>query len=109
MQFDNPQSFLRMLDALRDPVRLEIVLVLGRRGRTNVGDIAAQFKQSRPAISHHLKILKDAGLVESEKLGQEIHYWVERERIAAGLRALADLIETCCLPKPGLLQIEDPV
>lgn len=100
LRFDKPESFLRMLDALRDPVRLEIVLVLGRSGRLNVGDIAARFKQSRPAISHHLKILRDAGLVESEKQGQEVHYWVERGRIASGLRGLADLIDNCCLPSP---------
>lgn len=64
----------------------------------NVGDIAGHFRQTRPAISHHLKVLKEAG-VESERLGQEIHYRVDRQRIVSGLRGLADVIENCCLPE----------
>lgn len=87
---------LRLLDAIRDPVRLKIVFLLGRQGQMNVGDIAGQFSQSRPAISHHLRVLKDAGVVESEKAGQEIFYRVDRPRIVAALRALADALETCC-------------
>jgi len=63
---------------------------LGHQGRRNVGDIASQFRLSRPAISHHLKVLKDAGVLDSEKVGQEVYYWLARERIVATLRALAD-------------------
>ena len=55
-----------------------------------MGDIAGQFHLSRPAISHHLKVLKDAGVLDSEKVGQEVYYWLECERIVATLRALAD-------------------
>lgn len=80
----------RFLTALGDPMRLQILYVLGDQGRRRVGDIAANFPLSRPAISHHLKVLKDAGILDSEKVGQEIYYWLERDHIVATLRALAD-------------------
>lgn len=85
-----------MLDAARDTVRLQIMFLLGRRGTMNVGDIAAQFQLSRPAISHHLKVLKDAGIVQSEKAGQEMLYRLDRQYVVQALRSLADAIESCC-------------
>ncbi len=87
---------MQLLDGVRDPNRLEIIFLLGKGAPMNVGDIAGQFKISRPAISHHLKVLKDAGIVRSEKIGQEIYYRLDREVIVAGLRAIADAIENCC-------------
>ena len=88
----------RMLDAARDPVRMEIIFLLAREGRMNVGDIAARFRQSRPAISHHLRVLKDAEIVRSEKVGQEVYYWLDCDRVVAALRQLADALECCCRP-----------
>lgn len=81
------------LTAIGDPIRLQILFVL-RGDRLNVGDIAAQFKLSRPAISHHLKVLKDANVVQSEKVGQEIFYWVDKKYIVHELRQLADILES---------------
>jgi ArsR family transcriptional regulator len=80
----------RFLTALGDPARLQLLYLLGDQGRRNVGEIASQFRLSRPAISYHLKVLKDAGILDSEKVGQEVYYWLARERIVATLRALAD-------------------
>ena len=80
----------RFLVALGDPIRLQLLYLLGHRGRCNVSEIAGQFRLSRPAISHHLKVLKDAGVLDSEKVGQEVYYWLERDHIVASLRALAD-------------------
>lgn len=89
----------RLLDAAADPVRLSIVFLLAGGDRYNVGAIASRYPQmSRPAISHHLKVLKDAGVVHSEKVGQEVHYWLDRGRIIEDLRALAAAIEACCPP-----------
>jgi ArsR family transcriptional regulator, arsenate/arsenite/antimonite-responsive transcriptional repressor len=87
----------RLLDGVRDPIRMEIVFLLGQGQAMNVGEITTHFKISRPAISHHLKVLKDAGIVDSEKTGQEVYYHLERRRIVAGLRQIADSIENCCL------------
>lgn len=89
----------RSLDAVLamiEPTRCRILAVLGQRGRVCVGDIAKCFNISRPAISHHLKILKTSGLVETEREGQEIYYSARIDRITGLLRALADSLEACC-------------
>jgi DNA-binding transcriptional ArsR family regulator len=49
-------------------------------------------------VSHHLRVLKDAGVVRSEKMGQEVYYWLDRPRIVDTLRQLADAIDACCGP-----------
>ena len=54
--------------AIADPTRREILKLL-RHGRLNVGEIAANFRTSRPAISKHLRLLRTAGLVVSSKDG----------------------------------------
>jgi ArsR family transcriptional regulator, arsenate/arsenite/antimonite-responsive transcriptional repressor len=87
---------LRMMDSVRDPIRMEIIFLLASGHALNVGEIASRFKISRPAISHHLKVLKDAGVVRPEKTGQEVYYHLERGHIVSGLRQLADDIERCC-------------
>ena len=79
------------LSALADPTRRRIVELLSR-GEQAAGDIVAQFKLSAPAISQHLKALRDAGLVRVRVDGQrrvysldprgldEIDDWVKRVR-----------------------------
>ena len=83
----------RLLDAVKDPVRMSILHLLIRRGRTNVGGIAKEFEITRPAISHHLKVLRDAGVVSCSKHGQEVYYWPNSHTVAEALRDLADKIE----------------
>lgn len=90
------QDLMRMLQAVGDPVRMELVFLVGSRGPMNVTDIAAEFELSRPAISHHLKVLKDAGVLISEKRGKEVYYRLNRRRAVDTLRSLADAIEGCC-------------
>ncbi len=89
-------EIIRLLDGIRDPNRIAIIALLGKSGPMNVNDIAAQFHISRPAISHHLKVLKDAGIVQSEKTGQEMYYHLERKVLVDGLRRFANAIEHCC-------------
>ena len=95
----HPSEVARLLDAAADPIRLNIVFLLARENRLNVGDIAARFpKISRPAVSHHLRVLKDAGAVAAEKVGQEVFYSLDRTRVVDALRQLAAEIEACCAP-----------
>lgn len=82
-----------------EPTRLRILFLLGNRGRLCVGDIAGGFRITRPAVSHHLKVLKNSGLVQTEREGQEIYYSVRMDRIVETLRALADSLERCCAPR----------
>jgi ArsR family transcriptional regulator, arsenate/arsenite/antimonite-responsive transcriptional repressor len=59
--------------ALSDPTRRKILQLLATRDM-NAGEIAAHFNATRPTLSHHLDILKSAGLVTSERNGQHIIY-----------------------------------
>ena len=59
--------------ALNDATRREILELLKDRDMT-AGEIAEQFNISKPSISHHLDLLKQAGLVIANKDGQFIHY-----------------------------------
>ena len=62
-----------LFKALNDATRREILELLKKRDMT-AGEIADRFHISKPSISHHLDILKQAELVESEKQGQFIYY-----------------------------------
>ena len=70
------------LQALGDPVRLGIVESLARQP-ASVGVLAEQFPISRPAVSRHLRVLKDAGLVDSIVDGTRRVYRVRPQGVAA--------------------------
>lgn len=59
--------------ALADPTRRRILELLAQNELT-AGEIAAQFDMTKPSVSHHLAILKSAGLVQDERHGQNIVY-----------------------------------
>jgi len=84
------------LAALADPTRRAIFERLARRPMS-VGELAAGFTVSRPAVSQHLKALKAARLVEHEKSGTQNIYRVDPEGIAA-LRRYLDNLWTRALP-----------
>ena len=77
------------LGALGDRTRRAIVLLLAERPQA-VGELAAELPVSRPAVSQHLKVLKDAGLVDEEPIGTRRVYHLN----AAGLLALRDQLDT---------------
>jgi len=78
----------RMWVALGDPTRREIFERLADRPRA-VGELAAGLPISRPAVSQHLKVLKDAGLVSDRRIGTRRVYQVD----PAGLAALRDQLD----------------
>ena len=59
--------------ALADPTRREILRLLGRSEKT-AGDLAARFDMTKPSMSHHFAVLKDAQLIRSRREGQQIWY-----------------------------------
>lgn len=91
---DHLRASTEMLNALSDPARQDLVQVLAR-GELNAGQIAARFSLSRPTVSHHLGILRRAGLVRARKQGKEVYYRLDKERIVTTLQALLDCL-TCC-------------
>ncbi len=62
-----------LFKALNDTTRREILELL-KKGDLSAGEIADRFNISKPSISHHLDLLKQAGLVQSVKEGQYIYY-----------------------------------
>ena len=69
-----------VLHALSDRTRLRILQLLRKR-ELCVSAICRHFDMTKPSISHHLDILKRAGLVSAEKRGREVHYRFEGETI----------------------------
>jgi ArsR family transcriptional regulator, arsenate/arsenite/antimonite-responsive transcriptional repressor len=78
-----------LLKALADPVRLRLMSLVASHagGEVCVCDLTAAFDLSQPTISHHLKVLHDAGLVERDKRGVWVYYRARTESLA-GLGAL---------------------
>jgi ArsR family transcriptional regulator, arsenate/arsenite/antimonite-responsive transcriptional repressor len=67
-----------MFKALADPVRLRLLSLVASHpgGQACVCDISATFDVSQPTISHHLKVLRSAGLLDCERRGTWVYYWV---------------------------------
>ncbi|MBI4541116.1 MAG: helix-turn-helix transcriptional regulator [Gemmatimonadetes bacterium] len=87
------------LAILAHPVRLQLLDVLSRNeGKVCVCDLEAAVPVKQPTVSHHLRLLREAGLVESERRGLWAYYFLKREaladlrgRITEALQALAEL------------------
>ncbi len=88
----NQKQVLQFLSAVGDANRLQILFVIQDK-QMSVTDIASHFKISRPAISHHLKILRDADIVTADKQGQEVYYSINKSYIIGELQALIDHLE----------------
>ncbi|MFF0217580.1 ArsR/SmtB family transcription factor [Streptomyces vinaceus] len=74
----------RMFKALSDPIRLRLLSLIAsyEGGEACVCDLTGPFDVSQPTISHHLKVLREAGLVDSERRGTWVYYWVLPEALA---------------------------
>lgn len=73
---------MNTFSALSDPTRFSIVEMLASHGRLTVGDIGKKFDISPPAISQHLKVLKEANLVQVEVSAQQRIYSLNQQGIA---------------------------
>src|SRR5512140_403348 len=71
--------FMDKFSALADPTRRSILEMLARQGRLSATDICEHFHVSPPAISQHLKILREANLVRVEKRAQQRIYEINPE------------------------------
>lgn len=79
--------------ALANPVRLQILDILSRHsGEVCVCDIESHFDLSQPTISHHLRVLRKAGVLGSEQRGLWVYYYV-RPQTLAPLQTLLDRLK----------------
>lgn len=76
--------------ALSDPTRRKILALL-KKGDMNAGEIAAEFDMTKPSISNHLNILRQADLVDTEKQGQNVVYSLKTSVLEDILGMLSDL------------------
>ncbi|WP_021594107.1 ArsR/SmtB family transcription factor [Actinomadura welshii] len=67
-----------LFKAIADPVRLRLLSLIAchEGGEVCVCDLTAAFDLTAPTISHHLKVLKQAGLIDSERRGTWVYYWL---------------------------------
>jgi ArsR family transcriptional regulator len=81
----------RMFKALSDPVRLRLLSLIASHegGEACVCDLTGPFDVSQPTISHHLKVLREAGLVGCERRGTWVYYWV----LPGALAQLSSLLQ----------------
>jgi len=89
---DDAVSQARLLKALADPTRLRILSLLSRHeGEVCVFEIVESFTLEQPTISHHLRILRDAGLVDCRKKGLWAYYYVRREALTRASEVIEGL------------------
>lgn len=82
----------RILAALADPTRLGIVTMLADVDEPLcVCEIVTQFDLGQPTISHHLRVLREAHLVDCEKRGLWVYYWLNRDVLANTTAYLTDM------------------
>ena len=84
----------RVFSALGDEHRQRILLTFEPGERLNVGQIVEVSTLSRSAVSHHLRILREAGVLDSEKIGKEVYFWLNKKQIKESLTAVMDYLKT---------------
>ncbi|MFY0544108.1 ArsR/SmtB family transcription factor [Brevibacillus sp. H7] len=91
------RACIPLFQALADPARQDIILLLAEKEKLTVNEIAEHATLSRPAISHHLKILRDNKLVEIEQKGTQRYYSLALEHSLDLLKQLIHTVETTCM------------
>jgi ArsR family transcriptional regulator len=82
VQREQAQRMSEIAKALGDPVRLQLVDVLRKHaGKVCVCELVPLFDLSQPTVSHHLKVLREAGIVGSERPGLWAYYYVKPEAL----------------------------
>jgi ArsR family transcriptional regulator len=87
------ERLAKQLWALGDPMRLRILEILPTYQNcehgNNVSQIAEKLELTQPSVSHHLRILRQAGLITNRKMCRDVFYWIEEEAVEKVLEATA--------------------
>lgn len=92
---------MKVAAAIADPVRRDILMLL-RNGEMSAGDIASRFEISRPAVSRHLRVLRECGLVVAESRWRERLYRLDTAPLAPLESWLAQLVDRWSGPLDAL-------
>ena len=89
---DAAAGLAQVFKALGDPVRLRLVSLIGAHqgGEVCVCELATAFDLTQPTISHHLKVLREAGIIDSERRGTWVYCWL----VPAALERMAALLSS---------------
>ena len=82
----------RIFVALGEEHRQRILLMFEPGERLNVGQIVAASTLSRSAVAHHLKVLREAGVLRAEKIGKEMWYQRDADAVRAALTDVLDFL-----------------
>ena len=82
----------RIFVALGDPHRQRMLLMFEPGERLNVAQIVAASTLSRTAVSHHLRVLREAGVLKCEKSGREVYFWPDVGAVRSALTAVQDYL-----------------
>ncbi len=85
---DEATEFAKVLAALSDPVRLRLFSLVAAEGESCSCRLEGPLERSQPTISHHTKILADAGLIVGEKRGKWTWWRIEEDQLARVRRVL---------------------
>ena len=86
------RNISKVYTALGDEHRQRILLTFEPGERLNVGQIVEVSTLSRSAVSHHLKLLREAGVLQSQKEGKEVYFWINREFVIDAMETVVDYI-----------------
>lgn len=103
---DGFEDMAHICKMLADPSRLRIVFFLLNQPELNVGDICSRLEQSQPAVSHHIALLKRAGVLQVRRDGKHNFYSLSRDRFQTVVLQLFDTIAETSFGGP---QIDDVV
>lgn len=94
----------RTMKALADPLRLRMLSAIAAdpRGEACVCDLTELAKLSQPTVSHHLKVLRDSGLLLAERRGTWVYYRIAPARRAAVTTLLIDFLSSVDVAAPDL-------
>jgi predicted transcriptional regulator len=79
--------------AIGDEQRQRILLSFEQNERINISQIVASSKLSRSAVTHHLKLLHQCNALQSEKVGKEVYFWVNKQHITQSIENVLNYIK----------------
>lgn len=87
------ESISDIFVAMGDPQRQRLLLAFEPGEKLTAGQLASVSPLNRTTVSHHLKVLRQAGVLLSEKKGTEVYFWVDRERVATALTNVLNYVK----------------
>jgi len=91
---DEVKRMAKVFKALGEPTRLKIIKILASEGGYFcVGAMARRLGISQPAVSQHLKVLKESGILDSKRMGFRVHYFVDAKTLENYKKQIDELIE----------------